>query len=41
MASSSTQHILGKPWAMPNFIKPPKVSRPPDIVMVEETQAQF
>jgi site-specific recombinase XerD len=36
-----TQHVLGKPWAMPNFIKPPKVSRLPDIVTVEEAQALF
>ena len=36
-----TQHVLGKPWAMPNFIRPPKVSRLPDIVSVEETQALF
>ncbi len=32
-----TQHVLGKPWAMPNFIKPPKVQRLPDIVTVEES----
>ena len=36
-----TQHVLRKPWAMPNFIKPPKVSRLPDIVTVEEAQALF
>ena len=36
-----TLHVLGKPWAMPNFIKPPKVSRLPDIVTVEEAQALF
>jgi site-specific recombinase XerD len=36
-----TQHVLGKPWVMPNFIKPPKVSRLPDIVTVEEAQALF
>jgi len=36
-----TQHVLGKPWAMPNFIKPPKVQRLPDIVTVEEAQALF
>jgi integrase/recombinase XerD len=36
-----TQHVLGRPWAMPNFIKPPKVSRLPDIVTVEEAQALF
>lgn len=36
-----TQHVLGKPWAMPHFIKPPKVSRLPDIVTVQEAQALF
>ena len=36
-----TQHVLGKPWVMPNFITPPKVSRLPDIVTVEEAQALF
>ena len=36
-----TQHVLGKPWAMPHFIKPPKVQRLPDIVTVEEAQALF
>ena len=36
-----TQHVLGKPWAMPNFIKPPKVQRLPDIVTVEEAQTLF
>lgn len=36
-----TQHVLRKPWAMPDFIKPPKVSRLPDIVTVEEAQALF
>jgi len=27
-----TLHVLGKPWSSPNFIKPPKVQRLPDIV---------
>src|SRR5665811_197969 len=36
-----TLHVLGKPWAMPNFIKPPKVQRLPDIVTVEEAQRLF
>ena len=36
-----TVHVLGKPWTMPNFIKPPKVSRLPDIVTVDEAQALF
>ena len=36
-----TLHLLGKPWAMPNFIKPPKVQRLPDIVMVDEAQRLF
>ena len=34
LSSSNTLHVLGKPWAMPHFIKPPKVSRLPDIVTV-------
>jgi site-specific recombinase XerD len=36
-----TLHVLGKLWAMPNFIKPPKVQRLPDIVTVEEAQVLF
>jgi len=36
-----TQHVLGKPWVMPNFIKPPKVSRLPDIVTIDEAQTLF
>ena len=36
-----TLHVLGKPWTMPHFIKPPKVSRLPDIVTIEEAQALF
>ena len=36
-----TLHVLGKPWAMPHFIKPPKVARLPDIVTVDEAQALF
>ena len=36
-----TLHVLGKPWSMPNFIKPPKVQRLPDIVTVEQAQALF
>ena len=36
-----TLHVLGKPWAMPHFIKPPKASRLPDIVTVEQAQALF
>ncbi len=36
-----TLHVLGKPWSMPSFIKPPKVQRLPDIVTVEEAQALF
>ena len=36
-----TLHVLGKPWAMPNFIKPPKVQRLPDIVTLEEAQRLF
>src|SRR5450830_2032919 len=36
-----TLYVLGKPWAMPNFIKPPKVSRLPDIVTIDEAQTLF
>jgi site-specific recombinase XerD len=36
-----TQHVLGKPWTMPNFIKPPKTQRLPDIVTVQQAQALF
>lgn len=35
------EHVLGKPWEVPNFIRPPKVSRLPDIVSVAEAQALF
>jgi len=34
-----TEHVLHKPWVAPNFIRPPKVSRVPDIVSVAEAQA--
>lgn len=36
-----TEHVLGKPWEAPNFIRPPKVSRLPDIVSVAQAQALF
>jgi integrase len=36
-----TEHVLRKPWAMPNFIRPPKVSRLPDIVSVAEARSLF
>ena len=36
-----TEHVLRKPWTMPRFIRPPKVSRLPDIVSVSEAQALF
>lgn len=36
-----TEHVLRKPWTMPNFIRPPKSSRLPDIVSVAEAQALF
>ena len=41
LSSSNTLHVLGKPWAMPHFIKPLKGSRLPDIVTVEEVQTLF
>jgi site-specific recombinase XerD len=36
-----TTHVLKKPWAMPNLIKPPKTQRLPDIVTVDEAQRLF
>ena len=36
-----TQHVLGQPWQMPGFIRPPKTQRLPDIVTVEQAQALF
>ena len=36
-----TEHVLRKPWAMPKFIRPPKVSRLPDIVSVAEARSLF
>ena len=34
-------HVLRQPWAMPGLIRPPKTSRLPDIVTVEQAQALF
>lgn len=34
-----TEHVLRQPWAMPGFIRAPKVSRLPDIVSIEQVQA--
>jgi integrase len=36
-----TEHVLRKPWTNPRFVRPPKVSRLPDIVSVTEAQALF
>ena len=36
-----TQHVLGKPWDMPDFIKPPKTQRLPDILTVQQAQQIF
>ena len=36
-----TVHVLGQPWQMPGFIRPPKVSRLPDIVSTAQAQAIF
>lgn len=36
-----SQHVLKKPWAMPDLIKPPKTQRLPDIVTVAEAQQLF
>ena len=35
------RHVLEKPWAAPDLIKPPKTQRLPDIVTVEEAQSLF
>ena len=35
------EHVLGRPWQMPGFIRPPKVSRLPDILSVAQAQALF
>ena len=32
-------HVLRQPWAMPRLIRPPKTSRLPDIVTVQQAQA--
>ena len=34
-------HVLRRPWAAPNLIKPPKTQRLPDIVTVGEAQRLF
>jgi len=34
-----TEHVLAQPWAMPGFIRPPKASRLPDIVSIQQVQA--
>jgi len=34
-----TEHVLEQPWAMPGFIRPPKTSRLPDIVSIDQVQA--
>lgn len=36
-----TEHVLGRPWQMPQIIRPPKTQRLPDIVTVEQAQALF
>jgi hypothetical protein len=36
-----TLHVLGQPWQTPGFIRPPKTSRLPDIVSIEQAQAIF
>ena len=36
-----TQHVLRKPWVMPDLVKPPKTQRLPDIVTVEEAARLF
>ena len=34
-------HVLRQPWVMPRLIRPPKTSRLPDIVTLEQAQALF
>ena len=34
-------HVLLQPWTMPGLIRPPKTSRLPDIVTVQQAQALF
>ena len=34
-------HVLRQPWVMPRLLRPPKVSRLPDIVTVAQAQALF
>lgn len=34
-----TEHVLSQPWQMPGFIRPPKASRLPDIVSIDQVQA--
>ena len=36
-----TQHVLGKPWVMPQLVKAPKTQRLPDIVTVDEAARLF
>jgi integrase len=36
-----TLHVLGQPWQTPGFIRPPKTSRLPEIVSIEQAQAIF
>lgn len=36
-----TTHVLKRPWAMPDLIKPPRTQRLPDIVTVAEAQRLF
>lgn len=36
-----TEHVLAQPWQMPGFIRPPKTSRLPDIVSIDQVQAIF
>ncbi len=36
-----TEHVLARSWAMPNFIRSPKVQRLPDIVTAKQAQQIF
>ncbi len=36
-----TEHVLRRPWTMPQFVRPPKVRRLPNIVTVAQAQQIF
>ena len=36
-----TEHVLRRPWTMPQFVRPPKVRRLPNIVTIAQAQQIF